>query len=919
MNDYYWLNENSRLFLSRGYLSSGITPEARIKEIAQNAENILSIKGFAEKFERYMAKGFYSLSTPVWSNFGNSRGLPVSCFGSYISDSMESILSTVSEVGMMSKMGGGTSSYFGDLRHRGSIIGKESDKRGESSGPVHFMELFDKVSAVVSQGSTRRGAFAAYLPIEHKDAESFLKIQAKGNPIQDMSFGVTITDEFMNSIINGHEENRKLWASIIRKRYETGYPYIFFTDTVNKNAPQVYKDKNLKINASNLCVTGDQRVPSNYGILTAKELCEIGTELNLFDNDKIVKSSPMRLVEKDADVFKITLENGMTHTITSYHKVSVFNKTSKAIEDIACKDLKIGDSVAVQTNKGIFGDKNMPKEAFLLGLYQADGTQYKDIIMLDLWQNDFDLLEEVQSYHDYVCDKYKTQVSTYNGRTYDNPKFHDCVVQDGSHLKKRLASNALKKSLNFEKGYVPEWVWCSDEETQWQYIRGLYFADGTAFKSTSGGEPIQIALASIDREFLKEIQLILANLGMQSSIRVLRKEGKNLLPNGNGGYSYFDSKECYRLIIGNKNDAILFEKNTGFLSRKNVDIDDRLYRDNTKKFYKISSIEYVGKEDVYCCTVESENHHWICNGVITHNCSEIMLSSDKDNSFVCVLSSLNLVHWDEIIKTDAIETMIYFLDAVNQEFIQKAESIPFMSKACNFARSQRALGMGVLGWHSLLQSKMIPFESMNAKYLNIEIWANIRNRADLATKSLAKKFGEPELLKGYGIRNVTTLAVAPTTSSSFILGQVSQSIEPLNSNYFVNASAKGKFPYKNEYLKNLLSSYGKDDDATWDSILIKSGSVQHLDFLTSDEKQVFKTFKEISQFEIIVQAANRQKYIDQAQSLNINIPPSAPPKEVSDLLINGWKMGIKTFYYQRSENPAQELVRNILTCSSCES
>jgi ribonucleoside-diphosphate reductase alpha chain len=533
MNDYYWLNENSRLFLSRGYLSNGVEPEDRIKEIAENAESILKISGFAKKFQGYMARGFYSLSTPVWSNFGNNRGLPVSCFGSYISDDMCSILSTVSEVGMMSKMGGGTSAYFGELRHRGSKIGTEYEKRGESSGPVHFMELFDKVSTVISQGSTRRGAFAAYLPIEHKDAKDFLKIQSKGSTIQDMSFGVTITDEFMNSMLDGDSEKRKLWASVIKKRYETGYPYIFFTDNVNNNAPQVYKDKNLKISASNLCVTGDQRVPSNYGILTAKELCEIGTELSLFDNDKIVKSSPMKLIEKDADVFKITLENGMTHTVTSYHKVSVFNKITKITEDIACKDLKIGDSIAVQTSKGIFGDKNMPKEAFLLGLYQADGTQHKDTIMLDFWENDFDILEEVQSYHDYVCDNYKTQFSSYNGRAYNNPKFHDCVTREGSHLKKRLASKALKKSLNFEKGYAPEWIWCSDEETQWQYIRGLYFADGTVFKSTSNDEPIQISLASIDKEFLREIQLILANLGMQSSIRILRKEGKVLLPKPN--------------------------------------------------------------------------------------------------------------------------------------------------------------------------------------------------------------------------------------------------------------------------------------------------------------------------------------------------------------------------------------------------
>ena len=545
---YYWLNSHSRIFLERGYLTEGVTPEQRIKEIADNAEKILNIEGFSNKFEDYMARGFYSLSTPVWNNFGTTRGLPVSCFNSHLSDTMYSILYKVAEVGMMSKLGGGTSGFFGDLRERGAKI----SVGGESSGPVHFMELFDTVADVVSQGSARRGSFAAYLPIEHPDIEEFLQIRSEGHSIQNMSIGITISDQWMQDMVDGNKDKRKIWGKVIQKRFETGYPYIMFSDTSNKNAPQVYKDKNLKIKSSNLC-------------------------------------------------------------------------------------------------------------------------------------------------------------------------------------------------------------------------------------------------------------------------------------------------------------------------------------------------------------------------------SEIQLLSDENNSFVCVLSSLNLVHWDEIVETDAVETLIYFLDAVNEEFIDKTEHMPFMEAARFFAKSQRALGMGALGWHSLLQSKSIAFESMEAKLLNTSIWQIIRERADNATETLAKTFGEPELLKGYNRRNVTTLAVAPTTSSSFILGQTSPSIEPLNSNYFVKNLAKGKFTYKNPYLKEILKKYEKNDDDTWKSILVRGGSVQHLDFLTTQEKQIFKTFGEISQKEIVIQAAQRQKYIDQSQSLNLMISPTCSPKEVSALLIEGWNMGIKTFYYQRSANPAQELARSILTCASCES
>lgn len=545
---YYWLNSHSRIFLERGYLKDGVTPETRIRQIAETAQTILNIEGFADKFEDYMSRGYYSLSTPVWTNFGNDRGLPVSCFNSYIPDTMHGILDKVAEVGMMSKLGGGTSGYFGDVRPRGATI----SVGGESSGPVHFMELFDKVAEVVSQGSARRGSFAAYLPVEHPDVEEFLQIRSEGHNIQNMSIAVTITDQWMKDMVDGDKEKRKVWAKIIQKRFQTGYPYIMFIDNVNNNAPQPYKDKRLKIKSSNLC-------------------------------------------------------------------------------------------------------------------------------------------------------------------------------------------------------------------------------------------------------------------------------------------------------------------------------------------------------------------------------SEIALYSDENNSFVCVLSSLNLLHWDEIINTDAIETLVYFLDAVNEEFIRKTANSKFMHAAHQFAKNQRALGMGVLGWHSLLQSKMIGFESMTAKMLNVEIWKNIRSKADKASIELANRFGEPDLLKGYGRRNVTTLAIAPTTSSSFILGQVSPSIEPLNSNYFVKKLAKGSFTYKNPYLKKLLRDKNQDKEEVWKDILVRGGSVQHLEFLTKEEKDVFKTFGEISQQEIVIQNIQRQKYIDQAISLNLMIPPNCPAKEVSDLLIYGWTNGIKTFYYQRSSNPAQELARSILTCSNCES
>ena len=201
-----WMNEHSRLFLSRGYLTEGVTPEERVRFIADKAEEILGIEGFGDKFYGYMSEGYYSLSSPIWANFGIDKGLPISCFGSHIPDYMGGILYTQSEVGMMSKFGGGTSGYFGDLRPRGAAI----TDNGVSSGSVHFMKLFETIIDVVSQGSTRRGRFAPYLPIEHPDIEEFLKIGTEGDPIQELTHGVTVTDAWMKEMIAGDAEKRAL-------------------------------------------------------------------------------------------------------------------------------------------------------------------------------------------------------------------------------------------------------------------------------------------------------------------------------------------------------------------------------------------------------------------------------------------------------------------------------------------------------------------------------------------------------------------------------------------------------------------------------------------------------------------------------------------------------------------------------------
>ena len=546
--DIWWLNEESEQILNRGYLLKGESVEGAIDRITRAAAQRLYKPELQPAFKEMITKGWISFSSPIWANMGTERGLPISCFNVHVPDSIEGITHKLGEVIMQTKIGGGTSGYFGELRSRGSAV----TDNGKSSGAVSFMKLFDSAMDVVSQGGVRRGAFAAYLDIDHPDAEEFLQIKDVEFPIQNLFFGICVPDYWMQEMIDGDVEKRRLWARVLESRQQKGLPYIIFTDNANRNRPQVYKDKDMLIRSSNLC-------------------------------------------------------------------------------------------------------------------------------------------------------------------------------------------------------------------------------------------------------------------------------------------------------------------------------------------------------------------------------SEIMLPSSEDESFICCLSSMNLELFDEWKDTKAVKLAIFFLDAVLSEFIEKTKGNYYLQAARNFAIRHRALGLGVLGYHSYLQRNMIPFESFEATQFNARAFKHIREEAEKATKELAHIYGEPEVLKGYGRRNTTTMAIAPTTSSSAILGQVSPGIEPYSSNYYKVGLSKGNFMRKNKYLTQLLEEKGLNNEDIWRSIRLNNGSVQHLQELTQQEKNVFKTFKEISPMEIISQAAQRQTYIDQTQSLNLNIPSVMPIKDVNKVMIEAWKLGVKSLYYQRSQSVAKEMIMNFVNCSSCES
>lgn len=549
---YWWLTDESKQMLERGYLLPNQTVDEKLNSICKYAASFYKDEeGLKEKFLELFERGWCSLSSPIWANFGEDRGLPISCFNTYIPDSMDGIYGALHEVAMETKLGGGTSGYF-KLRSIGSPI----KGGGISSGLMSFIELFDTTTKVVSQAGVRRGAFAAYVDIEHPEIEKFLTVKDKQSSLQSINTGICVSDEWMKLMEDGDKEKREIWAKILKSRREKGIPYLFFSDTVNKNKPQIYKDTNSIINASNLC-------------------------------------------------------------------------------------------------------------------------------------------------------------------------------------------------------------------------------------------------------------------------------------------------------------------------------------------------------------------------------NEIYLPTSETESFVCCLLSMNLFTYDEWENTDAVKLAVMFLDAVMSDFIKKVKDIPSMYKTYNFAKRHRALGLGVMGWHSLLQQKMIPFESFEAQQLNTSIFKYLKENSYKASIEIGDKYGHAPIFDEVETsdikrRNTTLLALAPTTSSSSILGQVSPSVEPYASNYFVAGLAKGSFTRKNLQLENLLINKNKNTEDIWKSIIQNQGSVQHLDFLTDREKEVFKTFQEISPFTIIQQASARQYFIDQGQSINLKIPNTMSIRDVNKVHMEAWKLGLKGLYYQRGTSVAKEAVLSMMECKSCE-
>jgi len=306
---------------------------------------------------------------------------------------------------------------------------------------------------------------------------------------------------------------------------------------------------------------------------------------------------------------------------------------------------------------------------------------------------------------------------------------------------------------------------------------------------------------------------------------------------------------------------------------------------------------------------------------MTNICTEITLFTDEEHSFICCLSSLNLAKYDEWKDTDAVELSTWFLDGVMQEFIDKSAGRESLKRTHKHASKGRALGLGVMGWHTFLQQKGMPFNSISSTAYTHNIFSDIRSKAEKASRDLAVEYGEPVWCKGTGMRNTHLLAIAPTVSNSVITGGISAGIEPLPANIYTFNGAKGTFIRKNKVLQDILVEKGEDKNKYWDQMLADGGSAQNLpdNVLSPADKELFLTFSEINQLELVRQAAIRQRYLDQTQSLNLSFDPGDSPKWINQVHIEAWKLGVKTLYYLRTDSVIKgDLGSRMADCVSCD-
>jgi ribonucleoside-diphosphate reductase alpha chain len=727
---------------------------------------------------------------------------------------------------------------------------------------------------------------------------------------------------------------QSLWRKMLTMLFETGHPWITFKDASNIRSPQSH---NGVVHSSNLCcIAADQRVVTDRGMLTIGELYQLGGKNKVVGLDGVFDASEMLLPRPNAPMVRIETDEGYSHKVTPDHKVWVKDRGW-----VEAQHLARGDKLLIQQMEGLWGPDHMPDLSYLMGLIAGDGTFGKDSVFIDIWESDFGLIEEATETVHMLLDG-NTVLKTTSVNT---PVFR----VDAKNGKARLSSAPLLRLLE-EHGFtaenklrVPRLVWEGDRETVAAYLRGLYLSDGNV---VSSDEVTTLALASVDRKLIEEIQVLWANFGVKSSINVMRGHEQHELPDGRGGKKAYWSQPLYRLLITSIQGCRIAEEITSLGATRKSAAAERFLANLQKKGYEqklhatFTELTALPNEDAYCLTVDSDTHAWTVNGLITKN-TEITLNTNAEEIAVCNLGSVNLLAHVRHGKLDheklkrTITTAMRMLDNVidiNYYAVKKARDSNMR---------HRPVGLGIMGFQDSLHELRIPYASDAAVEFADRSMEAVCYYAYWASTELAKERGRYSSFNGslwdkgilphdtlklllderggyvevdmsesmdwkalrgrikeHGMRNSNCVAIAPTATISNIIG-VSASIEPNYQNLFVKSNLSGEFTVVNEAMVKDLKKMG-----LWDSVMVNDlkhfdGSIGKIDRIPQDVRNLYATAFEVDARWLVEAGARRQKWIDQAQSLNIYMA-GASGKKLDETYKLAWLRGLKTTYYLRT-------------------
>lgn len=930
------LSPSAKKVLDKRYLKrteDGVPLEAPADMFARVAENIaqadlqyrpdVPLDGTINEFFAAMARLEFLPNTPTLMNAGRELQQLSACFVLPVDDSMESIFGAIRDAALVHQSGGGTGFSFSRLRPKNDLV---KSTMGVASGPVSFMRVFDMATETIKQGGTRRGANMGILRVDHPDIVEFIRAKEDEHILNNFNISVGVTEEFMGAVLSGQDyalrnprdhtevgrlNAREVFNLIVDLAWKNGEPGIVFLDRLNRDNPT---PKIGEIESTNPCVTGDTLVYTDQGLRRAMDLFLEGDELcvavdgrraaeaGVTHDGSLLPSSPV-FYSGDRRVVRVTTVEGYEIRVTPEHRIM----TERGW--VPAGGLQPGDEVHVLDRKGGFGTEGSLDLGRVLGWLVGDGTVKSDRAVLSFWGEERELAASFRSAVDAVVRPAS------NNRAYASGCVAVAERNETRVQSARLREIAEEYGLVDEKLMVPEQVLRGSEDMQRGFIQALFTADGTVIDDARKGRAVR--LTSVSSDLLQDVQRMLINFGVFSRIFRDRKRGQDtaLLPDGKGGLKKYPIRMVHELHVSGSS-LVRFAAQIGFLpGAKHTSLQGAIagYRRGPYRQRFVARVERVeeqGVEPVFDLT-EPSTHSFVGNGICISNCGEQPLLPYES----CNLGSINLalmikdgvVDWERLERVT--RTAVHFLDNVIDMNRYPLAEIGQMTK------SNRKIGLGVMGWADMLVELGIGYDSEEAIQLAHQVMGFIHEKAIAMSEELAGERGvfpnwegSTWETDGRRVRNATLTTIAPTGTIS-IIANCSSGVEPIFALAFIrNVMDNTELPEAHPAFEQVLRERGLYSESLMKSVAAVGG-LHELD-VPDDLKKVFVTAHDVTpEWHIRMQAAF-QDHVDNAVSKTVNFPNQARPEDVEHVYLLAYELGVKGVTIYR-DGSRQEQVLNI--------